>query len=313
MGVSSFPPVDGGDTAAPFDVYFCSAGTSQINYSGLAGIYTIKAFKEDWSSSLSATVTLVGETGDSVGGGNLYDSDTGSTNNLVEIQLRATDSVAKVVISSDLDGFVSIEFNNAYQEFNPITTTVYSTSQDITFAEATNGVIIGGGGGGSMGAYYYGGGSGGSGYLTQVSITAGTYSLVAGAGGAGSATEFGTGGTGGTTTLLGESALGGIGGAGYDGGAGGSGGGAQTSTTGGINGGNGGGGALGSGVVLPFFQAPDAAAGNSQGGGIYGGGGGSSNRTAGGGGGVVAGADGGAVSGSAGAGGAGGLIVLNGA
>lgn len=269
----------------------------------------------------------------------LSDADSGNTVGFVERWYTVLGTEAGWNFNTNQAGYLVVEkidIPDAGTKFS-IATTV-STSGNITFDTAASCVLLGGGGSGATSAgNARGGGGGGSGYQARFSVSAGTYSLVCGAGGT-------AGGNGGTSSFSGngvsQTANGGIAGvAGGGGGNGGSGGGGNPPVSGaaqgwqpgngGSNGGNGGrsqnGGpdvfGLGSGVTLTnYFPALTAGNGGTHngdfggnGGGLYAGGAGGGNGTGNGGAATgIAGGGGGAggTSGTAGAGAAGGLIYM---
>lgn len=146
----------------------------------------------------------------------------------------------------------------------------YTTSQSITVTGSTQFLMSGGGGGGAGGFFTTNGwNGGGSGYITSGTVSAGTYSLVVGAGGLG--VPYGqTTSSGGATTFAGYTANGGAGG--DQGGAGGSGAGGGTGlgagssagTYGGTNGANGATGIAGSAVALSTPWSTTTAAGSEN-------------------------------------------------
>ena len=346
MAVSVFPVPAAGGGGSTQELVFCPSGATAFSFAGDPGIYTVQAWSATYSASPTVSVSFYDSTDAPVGNSTLFDPDSGSTANRKEAQIRATASVAVVGVNTNVDTYVLLEFANAYKQGTVQTTESFTTSQDVTFAAITKGVIIGGGGAGAANNSNQGGGGGGSGYATSFTLDPGTYSLVVGAGGAGALGS--AGGNGGTTTFAGLSAVGGSGAprigsnvvqSGGDGGSGGGGGGAQLNSAGGGDGGtngangetptSGGAGGVGSGDPLPYYATPGSAGAGAiyanpyipaTGGGVYAGGGGGSGtngQTSGssgaGGGGVSAGSPGGLANTAGGNGGAGGLIILVGA
>ena len=294
-------------------------GDSFVAMEGVAGVYTVRAYKTGQNGTPTAAVNFLNSSNDSVTLGALSDWDTGNSRNYSELICRVTGSFRGFIISLNTESWISVEFNQEYSASTPLVVTSYTTSQEVTIGSTALFALLGGGGGGGNVPASFGSGGGGSGYLNQGSISAGTYSLVIGAGGPpesnGGASTFngltapggflGADHSGGTSAAGGAGGSGGCGGADY---------GNPGEQLGGFGGGNGnsytGPGGTGSGVV-PGSWFGAATSGAGYGGGIYGGGGGGGYNVAGsGGGGAVAGtANSGKTGGS---GGQGGLFILTG-
>lgn len=210
-----------------------------------------------------------------------FDWDSGNNNNAFRALVRLNKSPSFVKI------YTAQAFTASFQKVTPtfkphipLTFTKYSTSQSITLTGTRKFLIIGAGGAGGGTNSAGGGGGGGSGYITTGQVSAGTYSLVVGAGGTPVSNNNGTAGgstTFHTATAAGGSggfgrAQGGHGGAGGSGGAGGREGSNSSSIAGGTNGGNGtsspnSNGGVGSGVVLASPWLPPSVAQGFYGGG----------------------------------------------
>lgn len=174
---------------------------------------------------------------------------------------------AKLIVSASVNGGVTVDYT---PEATPIPFQLITTTQSVTLAKPAKVFLIGGGSAGSYGP------GGSSGYFTQGTVAAGTYTATVGAGGVGAGGQVGSASSfGGLTANGGTVSAGGSGGGGTGNSSGTGGGG------GGFNGGNGGttaagSGGTGSGVELHgFLPGPGGSGGSSgQGGGTYAGGGG---------------------------------------
>jgi len=211
------------------------------------------------------------------------------------ITFEANETIEYLNISADQNATAIVEAGSSTITNTP-DVTIITTGQDVTLTQTSEVVIIGGGGGGG-GAYTSTNAQrtpagGGSGYITKVTLPAGVYTAVIGAGGAGG-TNSGVAGSGGTTSFGSDSAAGGGGGEGYssgytypiggNGGSGGTSGGYSTKYLGGIDGSDGAGvngfTGVGSGEALPWWLPLEAGGGRvvvttkaGEGGALYGGG-----------------------------------------
>ena len=110
MGVSSFPPATGGGgggLSAPFYNY-APSGNEFITLSGVAGIYTIRAWEKDFGASPTGAIEFFDNTNQIIVSAILRDPDSGSSKNQSEVIVRVTSDFKGLGVNFTTPAWVSV-------------------------------------------------------------------------------------------------------------------------------------------------------------------------------------------------------------